>query len=54
MSIASTSNQHTGSRANRSPETSAVHVNMPFVHENASFNNFGMELKKFHSFQKCM
>lgn len=54
MSIVPTRNQHTGSSANQSQETFTIHVNMPFVYENASFNNFGMESKKFHSFQKCM
>lgn len=54
MSIVPTRNPHIGSSANQSQETLTIHVNMPFVYENASFNNFGMTVKKFDSFQKCM
>lgn len=54
MPIVPISNQHIASSANQSQETFAIPVSMTFVYENDSFSDFGIEWKKFHSFQKYM
>jgi hypothetical protein len=53
MSIIPTSDQHTHSLQckSRGPESLTVQMSLPFVYENASFDD---SQKKFHSFQKCM